>query len=183
MVIPFLAVAVALGVIVVLSASLRRRFLNKQMALPRKAWLLILALVPQYAWTHWLSHLGTSASNWAWILPVSYLPLICFTLLNLNLTWARVMAVGVTMNLAVMVANGGTMPAPARFSTNQSADVTSSRVIAASKDRISSEYAPATLAVLQDQYVVTLPGGGQRLASLGDFVSLGGAFLGLISTL
>ncbi len=185
MIIPFLAVAAALGLVVVLSARWRRHSPGRTPTLPRKPWLLLLALLPQIAWTHWLSHLGASAIGLSWILPLSYVPVLWFIVVNARFAWARVIAVGVALNLAVMLANGGTMPAPARFATSQPAvtSVATERLAPGSKDRIVSDQTPALLAPLEDQYVVTLPGGMQRLASVGDFVSLGGALLGLLSTL
>ena len=185
MIIPFLAAATVLGLVVVVSARWRRRSFDQIPSLPRKPWLLLFALLPQIIWTHWLSHLGSAANGFSWILPLSYAPVIWFIVLNVRFAWARVIAVGVALNLAVMVTNGGTMPAPARFATSQPAvmGVETERLAPGSKDRIVSDQTPALLAPLQDQYVVTLPGGMQRLASIGDFVSLGGAMLGLFSIL
>ena len=185
MVIPFLAVAAVLGVISALSYRWRRHSLEAMPALPRKPWLLLLAIAPQFTWVHWLSHLGPGVEQFAWILPLSYLPVLGFIALNVRLAWARVVAVGVTLNLAVMLANGGTMPAPARFATSQPA-ITSTdteRLAPGTKDRLMSENAPPLLAPLQDQYVITLPNGTQHVTSIGDFISLGGAVFGLVSTL
>lgn len=185
MIIPFLAVAALLGLVVVPSTRWRRHSFTHAPTLPRKPWLLVFAILPQLLWVHWLSHLGTGAQGLAWILPLSYVPVLFFVALNFRFTWARVIGVGVALNFAVMVANGGTMPAPARFATSQPA-VTSTateRLAPGTKDRIVGGPAPAVLAPLEDQYVVTLPGGHQRLASLGDFIILGGAVLGLLSLL
>ncbi|HVC35428.1 MAG TPA: DUF5317 family protein [Chloroflexota bacterium] len=185
MIVPFLAVATLIGVVVVPSAGWRRLSLSARTPLPRAPWLLLLAILPQLLWTRWLSHLGPSADGFAWVLPVSYLPVLCFIALNLRFTWARVVAVGVGLNVAVMLANGGTMPAPAHFARSAPAvtSVAGERVVPGSKDRIVADSAPAFLAPLQDQYVVTLPGGQQRLTSVGDFVTLGGAVLGLLTAL
>ena len=185
MIAPFLAVAAALGVIVVLSARWRRHSHGSTPSLPRKPWLLLLAILPQLAWVHWLSHLGSGAAGFSWLLTASYVPVMCFIALNVRYTWARVIAVGVALNFTVMLANGGTMPAPARFATSQPlvTTTTAEQLAPGSKDHVAGDRQPTLLAPLEDQYVVTLPLGGQRLASVGDFVSLGGAVIGLLSAL
>src|SRR5579875_2824545 len=114
----FLAVAALLGVVVLLGISWRRPISSRTPTMPRKPWLLLAALVPQLAWTSWISHLGDGASTFVWLLPVSYLPVLWFIALNFHYPWARVIALGVTLNLAVMLGNGGTMPMPARFVAN-----------------------------------------------------------------
>lgn len=185
MIIPFLAVATVLGAVVVLGTKWRRHLWRTMPVLPRKPWLLLFAIVPQFIWTHWISHLGSGAMSFAWLLPASYLPVFLFIALNLRYPWARVMAVGVSLNVAVMLGNGGTMPMPSRFAANQTVLMSGSSVgfFPGSKDRIADDREPTLLAPLEDQYVVTLPGGSRRLASVGDFVSLGGAVFGLLSTL
>jgi hypothetical protein len=180
MIIPFLAVAAALGLVVVLSTRWRRQSSQKMVDLPKKPWLLLVALALQFLWTHWLSHLGPSAEKLTWILPLSYVPVMCFVAFNWRFTWSRVIAVGVAMNFAVMIANGGTMPAPAQFSSHPP-PTGEERIAPGSKDRIVAH--STVLPPFQDQFVVTLPGGSQHLASLGDFVSLSGAVVGLLSTL
>jgi len=185
MIIPFLAVATVLGAVVALGTKWRRHSWRTIPLLPRQPWLLLFAIVPQFVWAHWISHLGSSATGLSWLLPSSYLPVFWFIALNLRYPWVRVIAVGVSLNVAVMLGNGGTMPMPARFVTGQppATSGTSERLFPGSKDRIADDREPTLLAPLEDQYVVTLPGGSRRLASVGDFVSLGGAFFGLLSSL
>lgn len=185
MIIPFLAVATVLGAVVVLGTKWRRHSWRTIPALPRKPWLLLFAIVPQFVWTHWVSHLGSGAMSFVWLLPASYLPVFLFIAFNVRYPWARVVAVGVSLNVAVMLGNGGTMPMPARFVGNQTVQTNGSsvRLFPGSKDRIADSQEPTLLAPLEDQYVVTLPGGARRLTSVGDFVSLGGAFFGLLSSL
>lgn len=185
MVVPFLAAAAVLSVFVALGAGWRRHSFRDSPTLPRQPWLLLLAMIPQLAWGHWLSRLGPDAERLVWILPLSYLPVLGFIAVNRRLVWIRIVAVGVAMNLAVMVFNGGAMPAPARFAASEPAVARPSgaRLAPGTKDRIVAEDQVTPLGLLEDRFVVTLPGGHQRLASLGDFVSLGGALLGLVSVL
>ncbi|MGH2459278.1 MAG: DUF5317 family protein [Chloroflexota bacterium] len=185
MIVPFLAVATALGLLVILAATWRRQPSRVSPVLPRAPWLLLLALIPQLVWTHWLSHQASGAPGLTWWLPASYVPVGLFIALNLGFPWARVIAVGVSLNVAVILANGGTMPAPARFFASESkvTSVVPGQLDPGSKDRLVDARRPALLAPLEDQYIVTLPGGFRRLASVGDFVSLGGAILGLLASL
>ena len=182
MLIPFLAVAAVLGIFVALGPAWRRRLPNESAPLPKKPWLLVVAVVIQALWLRWLSHLGPSAEALSWVLPVSYAPVAWFLALNIRTSWAPVVALGVGLNLTVMLLNGGTMPAPARFASKAvTVALQGERLAPGSKDRFVGSEFPTVLAPLEDKYVITLPGGQKRLASLGDFVSLGGGIIGLLS--
>ncbi|HLH71912.1 MAG TPA: DUF5317 family protein [Chloroflexota bacterium] len=185
MLFPFLAVAVVLGVIIALGPARRRRLSIDHAPLPKKPWLLVIAVIVQAIWTRWLSHLGPSAEALSWLLPVSYLPVLWFLTLNIRTLWAPVIALGVCLNFTVMLFNGGTMPAPARFSSDPAivAAAHAERLAPGSKDRVVGSDFPTVLGPLEDQYVITLPGGQQRLVSIGDFVSLGGGIIGLLSVI
>ncbi|HLG50128.1 MAG TPA: DUF5317 family protein [Chloroflexota bacterium] len=184
MVVPFLAVATFFGVVVTLGARWRRRSFHFHFVLPRCPWLLLLTLALQTIWVRWLSYHGQSALSFAWILPLSYGPILVFAALNIKYAWIRVIALGAALNMAVMLLNGGTMPAPAGLGAHEvPAGTTVERLIPGSKDRAVRDDGAVALAPLIDRYIVTLPGGQQRLASIGDFVALAGAFLGLLSAI
>jgi hypothetical protein len=184
MVVPFLAVATIFGAVVTLGARWRRRSFRFHFVLPRYPWLLLLTLALQTIWIRWLSYRGPSALAFAWILPLSYGPILVFAALNIKYAWIRVIALGAALNMAVMLLNGGTMPAPAGLGAHGvAAGTTEERLIPGSKDRAVRDDGAVVLAPLIDRYIVTLPGGQQRLASVGDFVALAGAFLGLLSAI
>lgn len=182
MLIPFVVVAAILGIFVAFRPAWFRRLPNGPAPLPKKPWLLVVAVVVQAVWLRWLSHLGPSAEALSWLVPASYAPIVWFLVLNIRTSWAPVVALGVGLNLAVMLANGGTMPAPAHFLADQSnVSQHAERLVSGSKDRVVGSDFPTVLSPLEDQYVITLPGGQRRLASIGDFVSLGGGIIGLLS--
>lgn len=181
MLIPFVAVAALVGIFVAFGRTWRR--LPRESApLPKKPWLVVVAVVVQVIWLRWLSHLGPSAESFSWVLPVSYAPIVWFLAVNIRTSWAPVVTLGLGLNLAVMLVNGGTMPAPAHFLADQAnVGQHAERIVAGSKDRVVGSEFPTVLSPLEDQYVITLPGGQRRLASIGDFVSLGGGIIGLLS--
>ncbi|HUX87855.1 MAG TPA: DUF5317 family protein, partial [Chloroflexota bacterium] len=136
MLILFVAVAVVLGIFVAIRPVWRPQGLHESVPLPKKPWLLVVAVVVQALWVRWLSNLGPSAEVFSWILPASYLPVIYFLASNIRTSWAPVVALGVGLNLMVMIVNGGTMPAPARFASDQAKIALHAEPLApASKDR------------------------------------------------
>jgi hypothetical protein len=142
-----------------------------------------LALLPQYVWLFWLSRSGATAEGYAWLVGVSYLPLLAFLGLNRQHAWTKLIAVGVGLNVAVIVANGGAMPAPADIATAASAvaPVSTSYLAPGTKDRVVGDATPIVLAALADRIVIPLPGGRARLASVGDLLILAGGLVGLLA--
>jgi hypothetical protein len=110
----------------------------------------------------------------------SHVALVLVALLNTRLPGARVVLVGLAMNLACMLANGGLMPiAPETLAMTEHAVEwrigagTAGTWLQRSKDVI----LPAdqtNLALLSDRYVANLPGGLSRVFSVGDVLLVAG---------
>lgn len=157
----------------------------RQIALPRLWWLLWFAVVPQYLWAHTIAGSPELGARLGWVIPASYAPVFGFLAANLRFAWARVIIVGTALNLAVILTNGGTMPARAVASGDTVSSVPSvtAHLVAGSKDRVPATGAGVLLEPLADRYVIVLPGGAMRLASVGDFVVLGGAIVALLTAI
>jgi hypothetical protein len=143
--------------------------------------LLLFAVVPQQLWVRWISHQPDLAERLTWLVAGSFLPLILFLYFNHVQLWAKVIAIGVALNLAAMIANGGEMPAPNQFAaaaSNQT-EIASERIIPGTKDKLITASAPAALHFLSDHFLLTLPTGAQRVVSAGDIFILSGGILAL----
>src|SRR5258708_5272508 len=88
---------------------------------PRHAWLLLVAIVLQQLWVRWISHQPNVPETFAWLVALSYLPLVAFIFLNRERLAVKVIALGVVLNFSAMLANGGAMPAPVRFASSTQA--------------------------------------------------------------
>lgn len=183
MIVVFLAIVALVGVVVALETGRSGRSPARPLALPRYWWLLVFAVVPQVLWARDLSHLPAVAERLAWLVPLSYLPVFAFLLANLRFTWARLILLGAGLNLAVILANGGTMPAravnPGDFASSATSPLP--HLVPGSKDRVPGANAAIFLNPLADRYVVVLPGGAMRIVSVGDCVVLVGAVLALLT--
>ncbi len=178
----FLLFGGVIGVVVALGTGRIARSPADDAPFPR-AWLLLpLALAPQFLWIHLLSHLP-SASGLSWLLTLSYLPVLVFLAVNAHHAWARVILLGLLLNFAASAANGGTMPArlPATDVPVALAPETTDRIAPGTKDRVMPASRSFVLEPLADRYVLSLPGGAQRLTSIGDLVILLGGSLALLS--
>ena len=182
--IPTFLALVALGALAVALGSGRSgRSPARGPALPRYWWILWLAVVPQFLWAHGIAASPELASRLAWLIPASYLPVFAFLAANARFAWARVVLVGAVLNLAVILANGGTMPARAVTIGDPAPSTATVRahLVMGTKDRVPESDALVFLAPLADRYVIVLPGGAMRLASVGDFVVLAGAIAALLT--
>jgi hypothetical protein len=179
----FLAIVATLGLIG-LGIGVFDRSPARSLPLPRYWWLLGFAVVPQFAWAHWIARWPSGADALTWVIPLSYVPVVGFLLANAGRAWARLVLVGAALNLLVIVLNGGAMPARAVNvpSGAASASVAPTHLVPETKDRALGA-TTAWLEPLADRYVVPLPGGAMRLMSAGDAVVLGGALLALLTAL
>ena len=98
-------VAVAVGAVVVAlrAADVRGNWASRP-SFPRHSWLLIVAIVPQQLWVRWISHQPDLSERFTWLVAGSFLPLIVFLYFNRAQAWAKVIAVGVVLNLSAMIA-------------------------------------------------------------------------------
>jgi hypothetical protein len=146
--------------------------------------LLLLSLAPQQLWVRWLSHQNGGATDWAWLVALSYVPLAAFVFFNRDRLSVKVIAVGALLNVAAMIANGGAMPAPMRLAaTPATSGAQVERIAPGTKDRLVGDKAPSGLELISDRFVVTLPTGAQRVASVGDFIILFGGLIALIGAI
>lgn len=181
----FLAIVALGGVGVALGAGRSDRSPARALALPRFWWLLWFAVVPQYLWAHEIAASPALAARLGWLIPASYLPVFGFLVANVRFAWARVVFVGAVLNLAVILSNGGTMPART-VNVGPVAPATSLPVphlVVGTKDRVPGAGATIVLPQLADRYVIVLPGGAMRLASVGDLVVLAGAIAALLTAI
>ena len=177
----FLIVVALAGIGVALGAG--RAGSTPGIGLPKRWWLLGFAVAPQYLWAHRIAATPALAEHFAWLIPASYLPVFAFLTTNLRFAWARVVLVGAALNLAVIFANGGTMPARAIAAEGAGAPSpgVAAHLVVGTKDRVPGTGASILLGQLADRYVIVLPGGAMRLASVGDVVVLAGAIAALLT--
>ena len=119
----------------------------------------------------------------------SHLALLAVALRNWRLTGAGIAALGLAMNLAVMVANGGLMPiapdtlvASGRVESWKIGDGSPGTLLAQSKDVITPRDR-TQLELLADRFRTGLPGRLNVVFSLGDVVLLGGVVLGIVTAM
>lgn len=110
----------------------------------------------------------------------AHVALVLVALLNNRLPGARVLLVGLAMNLACMLANGGLMPvAPETLAMTGHAVEwrigagTAGTWVQGSKD-VLLPVDQTNLALLSDRYVINLPAGLSRVFSLGDVLLVAG---------
>jgi hypothetical protein len=138
-----------------------------------------------------------AAINTAWtpdaldlvLIAGSHVALLLVALANRRLPGANAVAVGLAMNLAVMLLNGGLMPiAPdtlaraGRFEPWKVGDGTPGSRVASSKD-VLMPADQTRLEFLADRYWTGLPGRLGFVFSLGDVVLTAGVFTFVVSTL
>jgi hypothetical protein len=123
------------------------------------------------------------------LIVASHAALLAVALRNWRLAGATIAALGVAMNLAVMLANGGLMPvAPetlaraGRVEAWKIGDGTPGTRVAQSKDVILPA-ADTWLEPLSDRYWTGLPGRLSILFSAGDVVLLVGVMFGIVRTM
>jgi Family of unknown function (DUF5317) len=181
----FLAAAALGALVVVLRTRDMRGDLGAEPDFPRHAWLLLVAIVLQQLWVRWISHQPSVPETFAWLVALSYVPLVAFIFLNRERLAVKVIAIGVVLNFSAMLANGGAMPVPARFASSTQVQ-TSPRlttIAPGTKDRLVDGTQPALVETLSDHILVTLPTGIQRVASFGDFFILTGGILALVGAI
>ena len=124
--------------------------------------------------------LATAPAGAAWLpflLPASHLLLIPFLVRNLSFRGIQVILIGLFLNLAVMLANGGLMPiepsAVRAVGGVELSELHPGDHVPGTKNRLLPA-SDARAALLSDRYVVPMPGPFGAVVSIGDlFIAAG----------
>lgn len=141
-------------------------------------WIVPVALAAQIAWANWLSALPGSPAATRVVVPVSTAALLLVVLSNGEWPAARLVALGIALNLAVIVANGNLMPismpnAMVAVPAAQTSGLSEGQPLPTTKDVV---VAPSRtrLAFLSDHIAFRLPYGPTRMLSPGDVFVMAG---------
>lgn len=141
-------------------------------------WVVPASLSVQIAWAKWWS--GTPALP-AWVravVPLAIVALLLMVVANREWPGARLAALGIALNLAVIVANGGLMPvslpdASASLGTTVTHPLREGQPVPGSKD-IVVDPNRMRLGFLSDHLTFRLPYGPLRVVSPGDVLMMAG---------
>ena len=141
-------------------------------------WIVPVALSVQIVWERWWSSAPDSPAALRLAVPISTAALLIMAARNRRWPAARLVGVGIALNLAVMVANGNLMPvserdAAASMASVRAADLREGWPLPGSKDVV-VDPARTHLQALSDHLAFSLPYGPQRIVSPGDVLMMVG---------
>jgi len=144
----------------------------------RHLWVVPVTLAVQVAWANWLSGLPGAPSPFRLLVPMSTAALLVMVLSNVGWPAARLVAVGIALNLTVIVANGNLMPismpdAARAVSVARSGELSEGQAVPHTKDVVVAA-SRTRLGFLSDHLAIRLPYGDTRMLSPGDVLMMAG---------